>query len=1268
MFSEKIEMRASKRLAFVLAIILVLEVMPFGVFATSNPAITEQLDYIVENEADDFATFNGGNTCYGFAMHVIYCLFGKDDATSKYRKWKYNGDNKYGTERVASTTDYSFFGMKAALNSARSGDVIQFDTGVQYAQHTMVVYSVDESTVTVVEHNSKIRKKKYSYDHWAGRDYPVMSLIRSDNYEKKYPTHTHHYSVFLHHQAEHPHYAVYQCDACSATQVSTETHFIANCPACASTTFGGTCGEHVSWSYSQTTQTLVLSGYGKMDTYAGHSFVPWSDCPVKTVHIRGAVEIEPNKAFDFGTVEQFITDDDSIYTSIDGVLFSNGGKTLLAYPRGSTRVSYAVPAGTTEIAAYAFYNTTLLRTLTLPNSICHIESDAICCFNDNQLTEIFLDDDTAPVAVQSGKGIEAYAIHGQHLKTISIPRGITSIDDSAFFDGGGYNASLERFIVSAHSETFAAVDGVLYNKEVTELIFYPSHKQQTSFTLPDSVTHIRSGASFPTNRILRQLNVNNIQIGSYLNKYGVLFRYLYALESFSVSETNPTFYCTDGVLFYKRESANTGTIHYLAAYPMARRTETYSIPDGTMCLDHFAFANNPFVQKIIIPTSVQYMGSSTFTGASALTDFIVADDNPVYSADAYGVLYQNKRFRELYRYPEGKTQDTYTILPNTQVIGDDAFYGNTHIKSIHHADADQLLEIRNSAFWGCTSLSYVELGANLESIGGGAFISTAIYRDNTNWHKDTLYYDDCLLDCMSAQEHIEIEPGTRLIADWAFRGASLLKSVSIPDSVKAIGAAAFQYTPMYNDQTNWENGALYIDNCLIEMRSKVSRVVEIRPGTRLVADSAVEPLSSPSKDIIIRIPHGVTNIGSGAISVDMRSVESVFILVPKSVERIGDEAFKGYYESLYSASTLYYAGSANDWLKVKKDYVGVRHLIYGNEATVKTFGDFDYQVNADGTVTIVGYRGSAGAQSAQKAELPPYIENKPVVHIAPFAFSDVKLKGEANLKLIEVTLPDTLETIGEGAFRGMPELQRVNIPPSVRSIGAFAFEDCVNLTDVLHDAFRDLQQFVSAQADGSSRLLSIGERAFRGCIRLRQAFVPDSVLSISASAFQDCAGIQSVYVGLGVTIIGQNAFKGCDGVTKVVYGVSAADAQSIRINAGNEVLLKENVIYMDKKATYTIQMASSLSLQYNTNDTLQAVVQLNGADTNGAIVWQTSNSKVATVDELGKVTAVGKGQATITASYTTPDGSTVTAECAVKVHYAWWQWLIIIFLLGWIWY
>ncbi|NLO46565.1 MAG: hypothetical protein GX107_08790 [Clostridiales bacterium] len=89
-----------------------------------------------------------------------------------------------------------------------------------------------------------------------------------------------------------------------------------------------------------------------------------------------------------------------------------------------------------------------------------------------------------------------------------------------------------------------------------------------------------------------------------------------------------------------------------------------------------------------------------------------------------------------------------------------------------------------------------------------------------------------------------------------------------------------------------------------------------------------------------------------------------------------------------------------------------------------------------------------------------------------------------------------------------------------------------------------------------------------------------------------------------------------------------------------------------------------LSLIYRNSQSL--TVTFSPADaTIKNVTWTSSDTSVATVDANGKVTAKGRGTATITA--TSEDGG-YKATCNVTVTYVWWQWLIKILLFGWIWY
>lgn len=114
-----------------------------------------------------------------------------------------------------------------------------------------------------------------------------------------------------------------------------------------------------------------------------------------------------------------------------------------------------------------------------------------------------------------------------------------------------------------------------------------------------------------------------------------------------------------------------------------------------------------------------------------------------------------------------------------------------------------------------------------------------------------------------------------------------------------------------------------------------------------------------------------------------------------------------------------------------------------------------------------------------------------------------------------VTIPDTVEVVGESAFENNQKVQFVVIPKSVKRLDAYVFWGCNNLEEVVL----------------GKGLTAVDEYSFAGCTGLKQITIPENVQSIDAQAFAGCVNLTDIYIPATVTVIAEDAFLNCDNVT-----------------------------------------------------------------------------------------------------------------------------------------
>ena len=435
------------------------------------------------------------------------------------------------------------------------------------------------------------------------------------------------------------------------------------------------------------------------------------------------------------------------------------------------------------------------------------------------------------------------------------------------------------------------------------------------------------------------------------------------------------------------------------------------------------FEDAIYLEEIVIPNSVTYIGYHAFYGCSSLTIYCEVEsepsgwdsywnpsDRPVYWGvtleDIKDIIEQNG-IRYLIINGEAIVigyvgNDAQVVIPLTIKVGWFTYYSVTSIGDSAFQDCgsltsivipDSVTSIGYSAFYDCDSLTSVTIGDSATSIGDFAF-------------------GDC--DSLTS---VTIGDSVTSIGSYAFSECSSLTSIVIPESVTTIGSRAFY------DCTSLTSITLPF------VGEKVDGSGETHFGYIFGASSYFENdhyVPTSLKEVIIT---GGNSIGDSAF---YKCSSLTSIVIPNSVTSIGEEVFKG----CSSLTSIVIPNSVTS--------IGSRSFSECRSLTSVTIGD---------SVTSIGSYTFEYCYSLTSIVIPDSVTT-----IGYSAFYDC-------YSLRSVTIGDSVTSIGSSAFEGCRSLTSIVIPDSVTSIGSRAFYDCTSLTSIVIP----------------DSVTSIGGYAFLGC-------------------------------------------------------------------------------------------------------------------------------------------------------------------------------------------
>lgn len=347
------------------------------------------------------------------------------------------------------------------------------------------------------------------------------------------------------------------------------------------------------------------------------------------------------------------------------------------------------------------------------------------------------------------------------------------------------------------------------------------------------------------------------------------------------------------------------------------------------------------------------------------------------------------------------------------------------------------------------------------------------------------------------------------IGDNAFNAVIInerIKSVTLPESIKSVGNAAFYYC-----------------NSLIS--------INLPDSVSYIGDYA---FMYCNELVNIDLPEGLISIGSGAFGC-CDKIENFYI--SKNVTSIGENAF---------GNDLSVVGKLISIIVAEENlnYSSTDGVLYNKDkTTLIKCPETKESINISESIKKIDNGAFAGCDNLKNIFLPSGVTN-----IGDDAFSWCK-------SLTNININEGVLTIGSGAFNGSG-ITNIDIPSSVISLGDWAFLSCASLVNinvagnnpiyaskegVLYN--KELTTLIQCpggkeNVDIADSATSLGHSAFRECLLLSEISLPEGITSIGDFAFCDSPKLNCINIPKGVTDIDYSYFGGCNSLAFITVDSS----------------------------------------------------------------------------------------------------------------------------------
>ena len=510
------------------------------------------------------------------------------------------------------------------------------------------------------------------------------------------------------------------------------------------------------------------------------------------------------------------------------------------------------------------------------------------------------------------------------ITSIVIPDSVISIGVSTFSGC----TSLAEITVSPDNKNYSSVDGVLFNKDGSELIIYPKGNGRSAYTVPDGVTSI-SGSAFSGCTSLKEIVIPDsvTTIGSSAFEGCTSLSKVKLSNNLTIIEERTFYDCTSLAEIVIPDSVTEirgrlDSEYYGGAFVGCTSLAEIVIPDSVTRIGESAFLGCTSLSKVDLSKKLTTIEVDTFSGCTSLAEIVIPDSVTRIGESAFlGCTSLSKvdlpkklTTIEAYTFSGCSSLESIVIPEGVTAIGTWLEYEKTYYSSSFSGCKslkeiiipDSVTAIGDSAFYGCTSLSKLKLSNNLRIIqertfSGCTSLKEIVIPDSVTEIRGMCYssgydgdYDGgAFSDCTSLAE-IDIPDSVTSIGGSAFSNCTSLESITIGSGVESLG-------------DEWIASCRRLENITVSPENKTYSSVDGVLFNKDKSELSAYPIGN--KRSSYTIPDGVEKIGKKAFY-GCRYIES--LTIPVSVAEIEASALG----NCYDIRAVYYLGTREQWKEV----------------------------------------------------------------------------------------------------------------------------------------------------------------------------------------------------------------------------------------------------------------------------------------------------------------------------------------------------------------